>query len=467
MTIRTIEGSEKAEVAAAERRSIMLNLKRQILFAGLIFLILLACRAKANPPTEAEFERYFETLISALKDDDPDVRSRAALALRKLGSAVSAIVDQLTLSLRDDKATIRSQAAQALGEIGPSARRAVPALTTALKKDESATVRAEAALALGLIEAIPDSGISALIEALGDSDTGVRRQSAVAIGMLGPKAKGAVPALIDVLQNKQLSTSDEGRQFRERAAISLGRIGPDAVNAVQALLSVVQGNEDVGLQSCCLWSLSGIRSRPDIVLPVAAAAINNNKRPQLRANAARAIGVFGREGKALVSDLLKALDVSAITDETEAEFARCCVLDALGSIGEAASSAARAIGDIFLDPKQSRAVRLSAIQALKGIGPGASVTIPGLAAYLVDPNNRHFVRETIDVLGSIHNGQAVPILIMIAKDAEHRYRVDALRALEAIGTEAKDAIPVLKQLATDPSREVSEGANRALRRINR
>jgi HEAT repeat protein len=56
----------------------------------------------------------------------------------------------------------------------------------------------------------------------------LHRQSAAALGELGPEAKIAVPALIGALKN-------EDARVRQAAAEALGKIGPDAHKAVPSL----------------------------------------------------------------------------------------------------------------------------------------------------------------------------------------------------------------------------------------
>jgi HEAT repeat protein len=70
-------------------------------------------------------------LITALKDDDEEVRARAAEALWCFGRDSRAAVPALTAALNDPSAKVRLNAAGALGEIGAEARNAVPALQAA------------------------------------------------------------------------------------------------------------------------------------------------------------------------------------------------------------------------------------------------------------------------------------------------------------------------------------------------
>jgi HEAT repeat protein len=86
-------------------------------------------------------------LAKELRNEDAQVRQRAAIALAELGPKAKAAVPALISALRDPDPGVRRMAASALGEIGPDARRAVPALKNALK-DENAQVEKDAAAAL-------------------------------------------------------------------------------------------------------------------------------------------------------------------------------------------------------------------------------------------------------------------------------------------------------------------------------
>jgi hypothetical protein len=81
--------------------------------------------------------------------------------------------------------------------MGPTATSVVSALIQALE-DENSRVRRSAARALGRIG--PEEGVvPALIQALGDEDSDVRWHAARALGLIGPGAAEAVPALIQAL----------------------------------------------------------------------------------------------------------------------------------------------------------------------------------------------------------------------------------------------------------------------------
>lgn len=77
------------------------------------------------------------------------------------------------------------------------------------------------------------SEIKEHIKKLLDKDRGIRIKAAHAIGLAGPDAKEAVPALVEALRDKSLTV-------RWRSAQALGRLGPSAREAVPALTEALK-----------------------------------------------------------------------------------------------------------------------------------------------------------------------------------------------------------------------------------
>jgi HEAT repeat protein len=99
-------------------------------------------------------------------------------------------------------------------------------------KSREVKTRIAAAEELGHIgqikKSLAEPAVPALIDALRDSDTGVRKAAAEALGKVDPDVKVAVPALTNALK-------DKASPVRQSAASALGQIGPDAKDAVPAL----------------------------------------------------------------------------------------------------------------------------------------------------------------------------------------------------------------------------------------
>ena len=182
---------------------------------------------EANPNSKEVLEAI-PALITALKDNNKDVRKRAAEVIGKIGvndeqfetivrmlkegetweerhGAAIALgelknlkaIPALITALKDNNKDVRKRAAEAIekiAEINPNSKEvleAIPALITALK-DEDSDVRLSAAEAIGKIaEANPGKevleAVPALITALKDENSVVRLSAAEAIGKISEK----------------------------------------------------------------------------------------------------------------------------------------------------------------------------------------------------------------------------------------------------------------------------------------
>ncbi len=181
-----------------------------------------AVRSEARSALCTIGEKAVEPLITALKDEDANVRSEAAGALRSIGDERA--IEPLIATLNDEDAHVRFCAALYLGSIGDE--RAVEPLIAALN-DEEASVRESAAKALGDIG--DERAIEPLIAALNDEEARVRKSAARALGHIGDER--AIEPLIAAL-------NDEEASVRSRAAWALVYIGDErAIEPLTAALN--------------------------------------------------------------------------------------------------------------------------------------------------------------------------------------------------------------------------------------
>jgi len=157
------------------------------------------------------FGSELSVLISALQDEDDDVRRDATKALGEMGD--SRAVEPLIVVLQEDEDEgVRAGAAEALGVLGDI--RAVEPLIQTLLEDGDRGVRESAAKALGLIG--DNRAVDPLIQVLlGDEEASVRAKAAEALGLIGDNR--AVEALTQALE-------DENSNVRYRAQKALDMI---------------------------------------------------------------------------------------------------------------------------------------------------------------------------------------------------------------------------------------------------
>ena len=181
---------------------------------------------------EAEAKRLgasaLPDIATALQDPaaKPERRKAALRACAQLGPIAVPLLPQVAAHLKT--ADYAAEAALALSVMGPDA---FAPLTGALKSNEP-EVRKEAVRSLGkLQERAPldaDHVIPPLLDALADSDPGVRSVAATYLGIIHQHGEDVVPALADLLK-------DDSPEVRGAAATALGSFGEAATPALPAL----------------------------------------------------------------------------------------------------------------------------------------------------------------------------------------------------------------------------------------
>jgi HEAT repeat protein len=165
----------------------------------------------------------------------------AAIALRLIG--VEAVLPLISL-MRQESVRARRFGARALGIVGPLNSRVASTLLSALE-DKDTRVRAEAAAALGICvsPAQRDLIISALLRALKDSSKRVRVKAVMSIGNIGPDAAVvAIPPLKNCLKSWD-------RDIRRESALALGKMGPKAHDCVPLFISALKDQDETVRQA--------------------------------------------------------------------------------------------------------------------------------------------------------------------------------------------------------------------------
>jgi HEAT repeat protein len=202
---------------------------------------------------------YLPVLEELLEDEDGRVVEDVLNAYEELGSLGAPSIPKLVRALNTDASVVNWVAFHQLYQIVPRAfgaigAAAVPALVNVLD-DPDPLVRGHAAESLGLIGPDAAPAVPALVKHLSDEgqwtawvgDKGFRQTvgglTAEALGKIGPAAKEAVPDLVqrlEVIKQDDLYPKDAAIRVQALSAEALGRIGPDAASAVPALWKVVE-----------------------------------------------------------------------------------------------------------------------------------------------------------------------------------------------------------------------------------
>jgi HEAT repeat protein len=284
-------------------------------------------------------------LLDAWGRADEGGRSSIARALEAIDDRSPRVVQAMVAALEDDHAQVRSAAATLLVKWRIAERRELPAgrgvepLVTELRSKDLET-RRQAANMLGLWGPLAKAAVPALIAALSDSDRWVRAFSATALGKIGPDASAAVPALIPMLARNE---------ERDAAIVALGELGEASATTVPRLLPFLKDDRPWTRADAAeaLHKIDTPEARAAFEafatneVPVLVAWLRDQSRTD-RGEAARCLTQYAPRSKEAIEPLVNALDDSDWLTRTKAAEA----LGALGPLAEAAiPSLARTMND--------------------------------------------------------------------------------------------------------------------------
>lgn len=231
-------------------------------------------------------------LLRALRDEDPRLRQRAALALSHVGRPA---VPDLIRALDDGTPSVRAGAAKALGWMGPDARESIPALGARLHDPETFVAR----LAGTALQSIGPASVPVLAEALKDQDDGIRLSAAETLERMGPEGRDAVPALAEAVK-------DPSTSVRLHSTLALTAIGPPASAAVGVLTTVMEHDASVDVRLSAAVALWKIQGRPELALR-GLEALARDPLARCRRAAVAALGDIGPPARAAIPTLKHAL----------------------------------------------------------------------------------------------------------------------------------------------------------------
>lgn len=367
-------------------------------------------------------------LTEAVRDPEAKVREKAVEALRQFKDAEA--VDGLLVGLEDEEKNIRQEALWGLLEIyvDPGSRGPLNVFLKLFTEGrESSTPHLEPFMT---VDPRVVHGFEARLQ---DSEAAIRRNAAFALGVL--KAEDGVDSL-------NLALSDPDAKVRGEAVVALGKIGNDA--AGKALQVAVQDPND-DIRGKAIDSLGLMRYRPAARDLLSVYDISQGKAMGDRALAAlsfmgapEARGVFyqnltsatDKRRRYAVEGLARLDDPNLLTGLTK---------------------------DFLREPIEE--VQLAYCFALARLGRPEFVD--RLALSLPKPQYREQAKQYLIELGSPLMSELVTYL----SDPVPEVRKAMTQVLMEIGDPA--AIPYLQPLLEDPNREVADGANRAIARLQR
>jgi len=220
-------------------------------------------------------------LVAALKSTDAEMQGRSIGTVSFLGRAAESAAPELLKLAGHPNNKLRISAITAAGAFGPAVKEGVPDLINLLEKEKDDPVRCAVyatlaaigepseliipALVKGLAEkkerpqaiageALAKLGVAAVEPLLKAIQSGNFRVAALdSLVLIGPAAKGAVPVLLDLMD-------DRDWMVRQRAAATLGVIG-EANDRVRNTLVKASNDPHESVRAHATAALTGLENK--------------------------------------------------------------------------------------------------------------------------------------------------------------------------------------------------------------
>jgi HEAT repeat protein len=361
-------------------------------------------------------------LAALARDPEPKVRLEVVRALRELRDVTG--VPSLVTALQDGDPKIREEAIGALVEVYAERPRATPLDAFSDEYDRAQVLP---------FTAVDPAVFEGLARTLRDEETGIREQSALAIGILG--GSPVVEALLAALQDP-----DEG--VRGAAATAVGKVGSSADG--KALVPLLADDSE-GVRKRALKAIGVLKVRE--AGPGLREMYDANRRKEM---GLRALACLSRIGDPQQADLFREL-----IQDPDPERRRL----AIEGLGRIADSSMLAAFTKDYQRERNEELKLAYSFALTLLGNRAFLDsiVLCLPSKTLGSRCRGYILEMgREVLGDLY-----PYL----NDPEADIRAELCDILAEIGDPA--AIARLEALVSDPSPKVSDRANRAVERLRR
>eukprot|EP00003_Mantamonas_plastica_P004478 TRINITY_DN1354_c2_g1_i6.p1 TRINITY_DN1354_c2_g1~~TRINITY_DN1354_c2_g1_i6.p1 ORF type:complete len:3511 (+),score=1204.02 TRINITY_DN1354_c2_g1_i6:206-10534(+) len=279
-----------------------------------------------------------------------------------------------------------------------------------------------------------------LLAVLKDPKTKLREKAATCakIGELGIGGASLTGELIDL---EEKTTNDN---YRSALIRSLGKVGEQSPKAIKHLTGLLQ-SENPSTRKAAFEALSSMGKAAHKIVPQLAEAMERFEEDQKIEDIHR-WAFFGVDAADKIPTLLDYLNDDSIRLKKE-------VILALGAIGPGDPEAVAALTKELRN--RNHQVRVRAYETLKRAGNEAKKAYPPLSQELKDYVHRVHVEELLDTVD--RRLQASDEDKEAYSTTKLRTLIDALKELPNFGKQ-EFAVPLLKDLVSDPVKEVAERA---------
>ena len=355
-------------------------------------------------------------LVKALEEhqDNPALLKEIISTLGTMGETAKVAIPSLTKFLRPSTPLeIRLAAVRSLGLMGKSARRAAPSVVKLLEDKEPKLVQA-GMRALVRFRAIPDKGLSKIVEYLRGDQPLLRTEAAMALKQLGPLALPKIEELIGLL-------GSEDPNLRLWASFAIGGLGTSANAPLRRAFKNATKRQKLGILQA--FGELGIGAAPSVEFLTR--VLHSGDSAQM-IHAGRALSRIGRLAAPAIPTLLKLL-------RNKDKDVRIVALTALGRIGTRNESIRKAFETALADPQPE------------------------------------VVYSALEAMGKIRDPKWARRLLTLLRHKDEHVRWRAAEALGLIfkgtGRKEKEVLKALRALEKDPSKYVVFAGDLAIRRI--
>ncbi len=311
---------------------------------------------------------------------------------------------------------------------------------------------------------------------------------------LGPKAKAALPILINAPQSsvsrerrsrnavliamsKESPTerkkifdrafSDQDAFVRQETIQAVGKLGQDGASFIPKLVEVLQtpatAGIDIQIKRYAIESLGKVGAPAKTTIPVLMSLLKKNEGgDNLQLGVVQGLAQFEQEGAAAALPVLE----QRLKDPNPT--VRLSGANAIGMFKTNGKGAQQAL--IAAANDSDERVQKAVQSALRSIGVGSAQAVESLTASATsgDVSERLHAIRALGNLGyrGDNHPNPTPVLISLLSDPERLIRIAAAEAISKVGPAAQDATPKLIQMLQDSDPEIKAAGAKGLERMH-
>ena len=387
-----------------------------------------------------------DSLVEALKNDNPNIRFRVAFVIGRIGAGNEKTINALVGLLSDRAVLIRASAVDSLVKLAASDEKSADLLIEKMSKYEDARGRALITEALGRSGSRYPKIISAVMKNTGDNSPAVKSAAAAAIPALAPDSKDAAGALIGLL-------SDSDSEVRSAAAKALGGMTASLRETVAALIGAFSDGY-VFVRSEARASVCRLAQADQDFTVASLQAAQKNSDKYVRANATLALGSLVSPSPEMVKNL------ASMLNDSESEVRKAAV-SAIGNSGPQVKEAVPGLIPCLKDKDEDVRKEASAVLERSGYQSRDAVLLIASALSDPDPEFRINLEKILFKIGPA----AISAMVSKLDDKNPMVRESLARVLGRVGRTVPtiaDGVKKINVLLRDPEKSVRLASTIAL-----